>query len=533
MKRLIITTLILLIAAASVTVVYFKNLNPQGQRTSQIMNIIPDNAAVIFEFNNDKGFYDIFNNNGLFTAIAGRQTIDDLNTIRRQLLSNRPLEPFFTGQNFFISLHPLKDNNIDLLLTTSAARGFNLSVIEQMAKSQHNGLLITPVNFEGKKGYTLYSNILKKRFYLVNIEGDIFSGSFSKDLVAQAAKDDPIKNKRSFVLLPDQQNSNSLANLYVNYSQLNLLFEQLFKNKNTDIFKSFRSLSDLAALSLNYRSDALMFSGFTNIADAGPANYLNLFVNQQPISNHLKDIFPSTTAYSISFAVSDPEKFKLALSQSQEKAGLQNQKDSLFKKINTETGINLVAEFNQLLGNEFAVVTTRYQEKIAIITIKDGSKFKSILNNISTTITDKTGQFNYDKLPFFLLGEPYTIFKHPYFMLIDNYLILANSTNELASYYDTYLNRKFLSQMEQHNKFDNLLAERCNVTWFINFKNAQPLLKNELSTRFYNIFDTGDPGWKTFYAAAYQFVANEKKFYTNFSMSLRDTTFNKKQSFGK
>ncbi len=108
MKRLIITTIILLIAAVAVTAVYFKNLNPQGQYTSRVMHTIPGNAALIFEFTNDAGFYDIFNDNRLFTSIAGKQTIADLDTLRKQLLLNPQLERFFSGQNIFISLHPLK-----------------------------------------------------------------------------------------------------------------------------------------------------------------------------------------------------------------------------------------------------------------------------------------------------------------------------------------------------------------------------------------------------------------------------------------
>jgi len=328
MKRLIITTIILLIAAVGVTVVYFKNLNPQAQRTSRIMHSIPSSASVVFEFNNDGGFYDIFNDNKLFTSLIGEQPIDDLDTLRKELLLNPLLEQFFTGQNIFISLHPLKNNSIGLLLTTSALNGFKATVIDQLAKQQNNGLLITPFYIDGKKGYTIYSDIIKKRFYLVNKEDDIFSGSFSKDLVVQVMQANPKKDETMFTLLPDQQNANSLANLYVNYNQLNPLFEQLFANKNTDIFKSFRLLPALSALSLNFKSNALMFSGLTDIQKNAPQAYLNLFINQQSVVNELKDIFPSTTAYSITFGISDPEKFKNDLSKWQVSAGLRREKDS-------------------------------------------------------------------------------------------------------------------------------------------------------------------------------------------------------------
>ncbi len=151
-------------------------------------------------------------------------------------------------------------------------------------------------------------------------------------------------------------------------------------------------------------------------------------------------------------------------------------------------------------------------------------------NNISTKLTDNTGQFNYNKLPFFLLGDAFNIFKRPYFMIIDNYLVLANSTNELASYYDTYFNRKFLSKMGEYNQFDNLLGERSNIAWFTNFKNSQPELKRDMNPGFYQAFETNDPGWKNYYAASCQMVTSGKRFYTNFCMNLNlpDTTGTKK-----
>ena len=82
----------------------------------------------------------------------------------------------------------------------------------------------------------------------------------------------------------------------------------------------------LAALSLNYRSDALMFNGLTEIQHNRQAGYLSLFANQRPVANHLKDIFPSTTAYSINFAVSDALKFGADLSQWHNSSEQKNEK---------------------------------------------------------------------------------------------------------------------------------------------------------------------------------------------------------------
>jgi hypothetical protein len=520
MKRLIVITLILLAAAITITIVYFKNLNPPGVRTSQVMRSIPDNAAAVFEFNNEKGFYEIFKGSSLLSAVAGKDKLAALDTVRRLLLASPRLDQFFNGQNIFISIHPSNSNDINLLITTTATTDFKIEDFTQINTQANSGLTITPVQNTVGLEYDVLIKSINKHFYIIKKDYNIFAGSFSKELIDQSILYRDDKNKNVFVPLPEQQNANSLANLYVNYAQLQPLFDQLFKNKNTDIFKSFKVLPALAALSLNYKNDALMFNGFTTIQHNHAAGYLNLFAAQQPVANHLKDIFPATTAYSINFSVSDPQKFSADLSQWHIKAGIGKEKDELFTKIKAEAGLFLKPEFEHLLGNEFAVVTTRYQEKYAIISVKDGSKLLPLMMNISTMTNDNVGQFNYNKLPFYLLGDAFSIFRKPYFMIIDNYLVLAATVSELKSYSDTYYNRKFISKIDQYNQFDDLLAERSNVAFFINFKNSQAILRRDLKDAFYDAFENQPLSWKSYYAAAYQFTASDKNFYTNFCMRL-------------
>jgi len=224
------------------------------------MQTIPANASLVFEFNNDASFFDIFRNNPLFTAVAGRETVGDLDTLRQQVLKNAVLNKYFSGQNIFISVHPTQNKQIALLVTLSAAEGFGQSAIDEVSKQPGSGLLITPLQDGTKKGYTFYINALKKRFYLISNENNIYAGSFSKDLIDELSAGKRAE-KTSFVLLSEQQNANSLANLYVNYSQLDPLFDCLFQNKNTDVFKRFRLLAGLAAL-MFFRASNLLITSY-------------------------------------------------------------------------------------------------------------------------------------------------------------------------------------------------------------------------------------------------------------------------------
>src|ERR1700744_4777172 len=168
MKRIIVTTIILLAATVMVTVIYFRHLSNTAQHHSLVMHTIPNDASLIFEFNNDKDFYDIFSGNKLFTNILGNEKQEELAALRKLLLQNPLLAKYLAEQNIFISLHPQKGNTIDFLLTASVSREFQPELLEQLSKQNKNGMLIHSMTIGGKPGYVIYLNELKKRFYLID-----------------------------------------------------------------------------------------------------------------------------------------------------------------------------------------------------------------------------------------------------------------------------------------------------------------------------------------------------------------------------
>lgn len=525
MKKLVITTIILLTAVIAMTVMYFKNLNTAAAHTSKVMQSIPNTAALVFEFSNDAGFYEIFSNNELLADLAGKNKVDDLATLRQKLLLNPLLKNYFEGQHIYVSLHGQATDNVNFLITLAGTPLFSNTHLTELAKQSKSGISISTATLGGKDAYTIYLSEIKKSFYVVDKGNHIFCGSFSKDLASLAAQYQPAKNTDNFLQIPDQQNTSALANLYINYEQLNPLFDMFFKTPNTGILKSLRMMPALGALTLNYKTNALMFNGYTNIQANKPLSYVTLFRKQQPVAGQLADILPSTSAVSTCFALSDVKKFVTDLDKFHNSAGLSAEKNDLFKKVKAETGVSLLTEFDKQLAGEFAVLTTRFDEKFAIISLKNGSAMRPLMVNVSNMVSDDVGQFKYNKLPFFLLGDAFSVFNHPYFIILNNYLVLANSQNELNSFKDSYQNHKFLNKTAGYTEFTNLLAERSNVAYFINFRNIFPLLKRDMKPSFSALFDPESKKGNKFYALSWQLSAADNNFYTNFCMRLRaDTT---------
>ncbi|OCX53957.1 hypothetical protein BEL04_06665 [Mucilaginibacter sp. PPCGB 2223] len=510
--------------AGAITVAYFKNLHLPGQQSGRVMSAIPADAALVLEYKNDQDFYELLGKDSLLTTLIGDQRSAELIKLKTSILQNRDLKSFFAGQSIFISVHPRQDS-VAFLITTSGNKPLN-GAFERFGALRTDDIDMAGTNFAGRPGLVVNLHSISKKLYIVNQGENIFSASFSKQLAEASALYRTQKHGDVFVQMTDQQDANSIANLYVNYRALDPLFDGLFKSKNNDILRSFRQMPAVASLNLNYKSDALMFNGTSHINGAEPNSYLSLFRYQQPTVNELKDIFPLTTAYSVNFAVSDPVKFENNLFQWQVQNGVNVEKKAVFARIKRETAVDLMQQFMNDLGNEFAIITTKYQEKLAIVKLKNGLQLRPFMVNISTMVTEDAGQFNYDKLPLFLLGDAFSIFRRPYFIIADNYLIMCASQTGLLEYYRNYTNGNLLSHNDEYRRFDNLQAEKSNVSFFLQFKNSQQLLQNELEPNYAGAFEKKNTGWNKYYAASYQLTTAGKDFYTNFYMRLnvRDTS---------
>ncbi|MVN91936.1 hypothetical protein [Mucilaginibacter aquatilis] len=510
MKRLITITILLLAATVFVTVKYFDNLKMSGNHSADVISSIPSSAAVVFEFNNDASFYDIYKNSPLFASLLGSDRMDELHMLRKGLLNNASAQSLFNAQDIFLSLHPQGIDSIEYLFTTASSGAFSNEAITQMK--------LKPTTLGSKKAYVFQPDSVNREFYIVERQHNVWSGSFSKTLL-QESIDIKKSLPANFDLISDQQHSTSLGNLYVNYQQCGLLLNNLYKSEDSDLWKGLFKLPANTSLSLNYKSDALLFNGFTTFKGNSPVSYMDIFRNMVPIELTLQNIFPVTTAYSNVYGISDLAAFKELLNSWQQKAHLVKDKKALFNKIKTESGVQFDSEFNKLLDNEFALVTTRFQERIAIIKVKNGAALRPFCNNISAMLTEDIGQFNFNQVPMYLLGDVLSGFRKPYFTIVDNYLVLGNSQREVSNFRENYFGNLFLSKQSDFREFSNLLAQRCNVSYFINFKNAGYAFKRALKREYADAYNA-EPGFKNYYAAAYQLSASDKQFYTNLCLKI-------------
>src|SRR5690606_16874591 len=115
---------------------------------------------------------------------------------------------------------------------------------------------------------------------------------------------------------------------------------------------------------------------------------------------------------------------------------------------------------------EFGVLQVSNGEKTALIQLKDSSKFKTVMEPISSTAADTVRRFDNSNILYFLLGDPMKEFTRPYYLIKDNYLIAGNSLSALRSFSRDYNDAKFLVKEQGFIEFNQLIANQSDILFF-------------------------------------------------------------------
>lgn len=514
MKKIIGLIAILLITVGVFAYIYFSNLHVNSRNSNRILTEIPADAGLILQFQHEQDLYDILNENTLFDTISGEQKKDEMAFLRDFISNNTNLESLTKGQMVFLSFHPSKTNGIDYLWSI----GINdLLKKEDIGKflSQNKQNQVRALDKNGLNIFQIESQVLKKPFYLF-IDKGIARGSANRELLIRTLNENSDKIEPEFMKVINEgikKKGNALANLFINYNK-NVLLSTFFKRTISSNFALFESFSGYSSLTLNYKIDALMFNGESHIM-ANQNSYINLFLNQTPAKNSLKQIMPYNTANSISYGLSNFKTFhnelKTLFKEKKELEKLENQ----IAKIISETGLNPDRDIQKLWGSEFSTIQLSTFENLVIIKLTNGTQMQFFLELLSSNYSESIKKMNYGDLFYYYWGEPLKKYVKPFYMIHDNLLILSNSQVTLQRYLKDYNSKRFLVKMETFTQFDQFVADQSNISFFMHFSNSGSLMQDLLKKNYAENFSPAKHGLNDLYAFSYQLTSNKDHFFTN------------------
>ena len=515
MKKIIFIISVLLLTIIAVTWLYFKNLSTSENSSENVFKVIPADASLIFEYKNENSFYDIFKDFSLFEDVLGKNQIAQLTVLKRFFVDDANFSKRLSGTNLFFSIHKTNKNETEVLIVAPFIIKQNTEEFIGKIKSKYK---IISDNDTQQPIYQLaFSN--QSQFYFM-LHQSLLIGSFNKDLVSHSknqitAGKDSAEFKIDF---KSPRNKNSIANLYINFSKLPALLNNFTDKKNPEETFGLKNIEAFASLNINYKSDAFMFSGITTV-NTKAINYFNLFLDQQPGNNSLKDILVDDAASYNFFYVSNWNKFKNGLNLLFEQRKETQKMKAQLKNIDLRHSIHIEKELMPILGNEFGVMELASGDKIGLLKTKNTNRLSFLLSTISTENDEEIRHFDDSNLLYYYLGDPFKYFARPYYAIIENHLVVANNVSALRRFLADYRNQKFLDRTDNNINFQQYLSNEGNVFYFIHNSNAKGIIKSFLSQPAFNNFKSDDFDWKNVYGLSIQFSANKDKFFTNFYMN--------------
>ncbi len=522
MKIIFGITTVLLLAVFSVAYLYFTSLTGDSRSNDKTLAAIPHDASLIFNFSNDRSLYEIFTDYTVFDAINGDKKKKEIAWLKSTLLNNRDLYSATQGQKIFLSFHPTSGDSLQLLWVMPLKDNLELSEIEEVLVKQGGNQVKTAIS-SGSSFIEIRNNTIENTFY-IGLHRGIARGSFSKLLLLSSLDKNKEKISKEYIKEINEsilKDDDALASLFINHSDPGFM-RPFFAQNPTENFGLFSSFPAYSSLHLNYKSDALMFNGITQVTKRHDG-YLNLFLKQEPVKNTIKKIIPYGVSNVICYGLSDYNVFYKDLKRL---FGLRKELvalDEQMQLITNETGINPDRDIKNLWGSEFSNMQLSTFENLAVIRISNGRQLQFFLDPLSITHSDAIKKMNYENLFYYYLGDPFKKYTKPYFSITDNLLIISNSPGTVQRFLNDYNSNRFLYNNESFTRFDQLVADQSNISFFLNLKNSTNLLKSLLKKDYPEIFKSQEYGLKDFYGLSYQLTSNKEQFFTNFYLGYENT----------
>ena len=522
MKTILGITTVLLLAVFTVAYLYFSNLSGDSRSNDKTLAVIPADAYLVFNFSNDKSLYEIFKDYTIFDTITGNRKKQELQWLKDLIIENTDLLSAIQGQKVFLSFHPMASDSLQFLWVMPLLEDLELKDLEDALNKPKNNKV---KNVKAGVSLLEVTNSAIKGIFYIAIDGGIARASFSKPLLLSSLDKNSKKINKEFINEINDavlKENDALANLFINHNNPGFL-NPFFKENPDGNFAVFNSFGAYSSLKLNYKSDALMFNGLTRISERHDG-YLNLFLKQKPVKNTIKKIIPYNLSNAICFGLSDYELFysglKRLLGIRKELVAL----DEQIRLITTETGVNPDRDIKKLWGNEFCNIQLSTYENLAVIRVSNGRQLQFFFEPLSTAYSTEVRKLNYENIFYYYFGDPLKKFGKPFFAVTDNLVIISNSAGTVQRFLNDYNNDRLLSNNASYVRFDQLVADQSNISFLLQLKNSESLLKTLLKKEYSEVLSSRQYGLKDFYGISYQLTSNTDHFFSNFYSGYSSTT---------
>lgn len=504
MKKIVILTSALFLGVAFMAYVYFSKLGIDNDAKDLALQSATNNAALVFSFQNDKGFYDIIEGQQLIQQVLGKDKMNLLKQLKTSIIDDNLLNRYLKDQQVYISILPDSNKTLNFLITVQIQRDNDIKKFYEQLK------LKKAISENAKDLYTVKLNDSLSVY--LGVHDQVLTASTSLKLINDANVRLTENPFTEYIKENNRQIKNVLTHVYINFNQAPLLLKNIIAGNINGEIAIFNKQNSFAVLNYNFSKEKILFSGNTELKDQ--YNYLKLFENIATQNTSIQNILPDNTANYALYAYDDYGKWLKKLNSWQEQTKILSKNNAVIKKVKDEYRIDLNSIFTTYTKNQFILFQLSTSEKLGAISLSNGEKVKQLLLDVSADYNEDIKLFKSSDILYSYFGEPFKKFGRPYYTIVDNNLVVANNASTVQSFLNDYKHNRLLIQTPQYLDAVNQISTTSNVSYYINTKNSADIFRNNIQLPFYKHL-RGDSGLKSFDTFYYQMSADKNKFITN------------------
>ncbi|QXU44036.1 DUF3352 domain-containing protein [Pedobacter sp. D749] len=504
MKKIVILTSALFLGVAFMAYLYFSKLGIDNDAKDLALQSATNNAALVFSFQNDKGFYDIIEGQQLIQQVLGKDKMNLLKQLKTSIIDDNLLNRYLKDQQVYISVLPDSNKTLNFLITLQIQRDNDIKKFYEQLKFKK------AISENAKDLYTVKLNDSLSVY--LGIHNQVLTASTSLKLINDANVRLTENPFTEYIKENNRQIKNVLSHVYINFNQAPLLIKNIIAGNINGEISIFNQQNSFAVLNYNFSKEKILFNGSTELKDQH--NYLKLFENTAAQNTSIQNILPDNTANYVLYAYDNYGKWLKKLNSWQEQTKILLKTNAAIKKVKDDyrTDLNLI--FTTYTKNQFILFQLSTSEKLGAISLSNGEKVKQLLLDVSADYNEDIKLFKSTDILYSYFGEPLKKFGRPYYTIVDNNLVVANNASTLQSFLNNYKNNRLLIQTPQYLDAMNQISTTSNISYYINTKNSADIFRHNIQLNFYKHL-RADSGLKSFDTFCYQMSSDKNKFITN------------------
>ncbi|MCX2480348.1 hypothetical protein OQY15_14700 [Pedobacter sp. MC2016-15] len=518
MKRIYLTLIILLLAMSGMAYLYFSRLNSESSYNDISLQAATANSGLVFCIHNDKSIFEILKGQDLFEKLLGEEKFRSLSLLKDLVISKPAINGLIANKDVFISFSGGKNKDINYLVSTQLIREQKKPVV--LEALQAAGIKVTDT--AGILRLTLNDST---GFYL-GIEKNLVLLSGTEELVraglsAKAPEDATAFMK--FIKLNNKLGKNSVGNLFIDYNKIPRLIKSVIPGSLYGNTSLLNHQDSFAALNYNFSRERLFFSGTTKLNQT--SNYLNLFANTTPQKSTIDNLLPLSTANFRLYSIPDYKSWRNSL-KDWFKLHKEDQKiKKTIERIEQTYRLDPEGIFPKYFKDQLITFQLQSAENLGAVNLSNGDKVKQLLIDLSTNYNEDIQQLKVPELLYCYFGEPFKKFSKPYYTIIDNNMVFANSPSTLQDFLRLYRTNELLVSTADYTDLFAQISNTASITFYVNHKNSTDIIRKNVYTPYYRHF-LADKGLGNFSALIYQLNGDKAAFQTNLlintSVSVKD-----------